>query len=108
MKTALRGALLGLGFLPCFQVMCAQSYTFKAITGIGRPSGVNDAGQIVGYSLGGEQTRGFLYTNGALVSITAPGSRNTLAYGINNAGQIVGSASGSGTGTYGFLYINGS
>src|SRR5690242_5439658 len=92
MKTAVRLGLLALSSFASFQVIWAQSYTFTAISGIGRPSGLNEAGQIVGYSLGGEQTRGFLYTNGSAVSITAPGSTNTFVYGINNAGQIVGAA----------------
>jgi probable HAF family extracellular repeat protein len=106
MKSAVRLGLLILSSFASLQVIWAQSYTFTPINGIGRPSGINGTGQIVGYTLGGEQTHGFLYTNGDVTSIMAPGSRNTFAYGINNAGQIVGSASGSTSSTYGFLYAN--
>src|SRR3954453_4649093 len=108
MKILVQLGLLVLSSLTSFKVIWAQSYTFTAVPGIGRPSGLNNAGQIVGYSVGGEQTHGFLYSDGVVVSITAPGSRNTFAYGINNAGQIVGAANASATGTYGFLYANNS
>src|SRR4051794_27253601 len=106
MKILVQLGLLVLSSLTSFKVIWAQSYTFTAVPGIGRPSGLNNAGQIVGYSVGGEQTHGFLYSDGVVVSITAPGSRNTFAYGINNAGQIVGAANGQATGTYGFVYVS--
>ena len=107
MKIAAKLGLLVFSSFASSQLIWAQSYTFTALNGIGRPSGINNAGQIVGYSLGGEQTRGFIYANGVLTNITAPGSRNTFAYGINSNGQIVGAANGSAGGTYGFLYANG-
>ena len=108
MKFAVKIGLLILGSCASFQVTWAQSYTFTAINGIGKPNEINNAGQIVGSSVGGQQTRGFLYTNGVITNITAPNSINTFAYGINNNGQIVGAANGlQGGGTYGFLYVNG-
>lgn len=50
-------------------------------------SSINDSGQIVGSSVaaGGH---GFLYSNGAFTDIYFPGSFQTAATGINNAGQI--------------------
>lgn len=55
-------------------------------------TGINDLGQIVGtvdLASGGQE--GFLYSNGVFSAITVPGAGYTLAYGINNNGQIVGS-----------------
>jgi probable HAF family extracellular repeat protein len=58
--------------------------------------GINDLGQIVGYSTGGG-TRGFLYENGAMLDLNAlidpaSGWRIQTGNDINNAGQIVGIA----------------
>jgi len=52
---------------------------------------INDAGQVVGTSYGYSETapiRGFLYSGGTMSAIQAPGS--TYAFGINNAGTVVG------------------
>jgi probable HAF family extracellular repeat protein len=63
-------------------------------------NGINDSGQIVGcYGVAGPPdeygrptgtTHGFLFTRGSYATIDPPGSTDTQAYGINNAGQIVG------------------
>jgi probable HAF family extracellular repeat protein len=59
-------------------------------------NGINDAGQIVGYYfVGGEPgpflQHGFVLENGVYTTIDVPGSIGaTGIYGINNAGQIVG------------------
>ena len=52
---------------------------------------INDAGQVVGmsYSYSDTPTRGFLYSGGGMSAIQA-GTGNTYAYGINNAGIVVG------------------
>ena len=55
-------------------------------------TGINDLGQFVrtvDLASGGQE--GFLYSNGVFTAITVPGAGYTLAYGINNNGQIVGS-----------------
>ena len=54
--------------------------------------GVNDAGQVVGYSYNGSgRQRAFLWQNGAMQDLgTFPGGSVSLATGINNAGQVVG------------------
>jgi probable HAF family extracellular repeat protein len=47
-------------------------------------------------------------TEYAFTTFDVPGGNNTAAYGVNGAGQIVGSfASNSGTGVHGFLYSGG-
>src|SRR5438132_1289828 len=48
--------------------------------------GINDAGQIVGKSLG----QGFLKDGANFITFNVPGAGTTQAYGINNAGQVVG------------------
>src|SRR5262245_34735863 len=62
------------------QVRCSETYF----------QGINDTGQIVGFSYIGQY--GFLSdpANG-LTIISVPGASRTEAYGINNAGQILGS-----------------
>ncbi len=59
--------------------------------------GVNDSGQVVGYSLAGGEAHAFLYSNGVMTALptlpgaNVPGGANeNLAYGINNSGQVVG------------------
>ena len=57
-------------------------------------SDIDDAGQIVGYFGDSAGTHGFVYTGGSFTTLDAPGAAppvGTLAFGINDAGQIVGS-----------------
>jgi uncharacterized membrane protein len=57
------------------------------------PWGINDRGQIVGFgSVAAHDGRfvGLLYSGGTYTPIAVPGAYNTFAFGINNAGQIVG------------------
>jgi uncharacterized membrane protein len=69
------------------------------------PSGINNHGDIVGFchdDLGLLQT-GFLRSkNGSLFQFTAPGSKSTVANGINDFGQIVGRSSGD-SGAFSFI-----
>jgi uncharacterized membrane protein len=72
--------------------------TFTQINLPGTPSGINDSGQIIGNLglaclLSGGCTGdvgAFLDTNGIIQTIAVPGSTSTVAYGINDAGAIVG------------------
>jgi probable HAF family extracellular repeat protein len=63
--------------------------------------GINGMDQIVGSYLPGKLfTNGFLYSNGTYTTIDDPlATVDTTAYGINDAGQIVGTY-----GSHGFLY----
>jgi hypothetical protein len=92
-------------------------YTFTTIadpdaTGSTQPTGINDAGQIVGIYSDGNGTHGFLDTAGVFTTIDYPGAAvsggNTLTepLGINSAGQIVGQYFDS-TGGHGFVDTGG-
>jgi hypothetical protein len=62
--------------------------------------GINDVGQIVGYT---PNFVGFIYSRGAITNTFSDGTGRTQAYGINNSGQVVGDEY-TGNTTYGFLY----
>jgi hypothetical protein len=49
--------------------------------------GINDIGQIVGYSSG---NHGFVYLKGRFRTLDAPGALGTNPFGINNRGQVIG------------------
>jgi len=71
------------------------------------PSGINDAGQIVGWYGSGVQ-HGFLYSGGAYTTLDDPLSTiATFATGINDAGQIVGYYEDSSGVDHSFLYSDG-
>jgi uncharacterized membrane protein len=60
--------------------------------------GIDSAGDVVGYFVdsGGVFLHGFLLSNGVYTQLDAPGTTNgTIAYGINDVGQVVGTAAGS-------------
>jgi probable HAF family extracellular repeat protein len=72
-----------------------------------RALAINESGQIVGSSdTASGQGRAFLYLGGAMTDLgTLPGNTDSVAHGINNNGQIVGSLSTTGTNQYNaFLY----
>jgi len=67
--------------------------------------GINDAGQVVGQYLASDGLfHGFLYSNGAYVTIDDPASDagGTTPQAINDAGQIVGTYDNA-SGNHGFL-----
>lgn len=79
-------------YVPCQHVFCF-------------PNSINSSGQVAGYGDDGTTLNdyAFVYMNGALQQIGAlPGESSSRAYGINDAGQVVGSSSNPEP------YINGS
>jgi probable HAF family extracellular repeat protein len=79
--------------------------------GAAQPSSINDSGLIVGTFSpsglpGSVPTAGFSYAPGATSATVLP-SPVVGASGINNAGQVTGSAS-AGANSYAFVYANGS
>jgi uncharacterized membrane protein len=79
---------------------------FTPVNITGSPFGLNNATQIVGTSVGGEFTQGFLYSGGVVHTLSVPGALNTFAYGINDSVQIVGASSGPGSSS-GFIQTGG-
>jgi probable HAF family extracellular repeat protein len=88
---------------------------------LGSANTINDRGQVVGWAdttetlappLGepGEQLyQAFLWTNGVLTDLgTAPGDKCSVAYGINDRGQVVGNAGRCHGAVDAFLYERGS
>ena len=67
-------------------------------------SGINDAGQIVGYYFIGDMYHGFLLdVDGSYTTLDLPGATVIGANGINGAGQIVGRYEDAGFASHGFL-----
>ena len=89
------GTLTALGFLP--GGVCSWS------------TGINDNGQVAGYSQDSAGTsQAFLYSGGAMTGLgTLPGYVASVANGINNSGQVVGYAQDSSGHKEAFLYSGG-
>lgn len=73
---------------------------------------INNIGQIVGYSQNNGYWNAFLYDNGTMTNLGTLGGEQSWARGINDRGQIVGSAmnqpnSPNGNSNRAFLYENG-
>jgi probable HAF family extracellular repeat protein len=68
--------------------------------------GVNNAGQVVGFSYTTPNFHAFLYSGGTMTDLGTLG-RDSFAYGINDSGQVTGYAYDSGGGPHAFLYNNG-
>ena len=70
-------------------------------------SGINNAGQVVGYSGTATGQRAFLWQNGVMTNLgDLPGGNDySYAFGINNAGQVVG-YSDTATGDRAFMWQN--
>jgi len=83
------------------------SYTFTTIEvpGVGYTvaSGINAAGQIVGWFADAIGTHGFLTDGVTFTTIDVPGATNTFAQGINTTGQIVGQFFSDAAERHGFL-----
>jgi probable HAF family extracellular repeat protein len=95
------GAMINLGTLPGHDPEWDDSSA----------NGINNSGQVVGYSTGvfdpfsGPPYRAFLYSSGSMTDIdtlSSDSSSQSAALGINNAGQVVGSVN-----NHAFLYSGG-
>jgi len=75
-------------------------------------SGINTAGQIVGFFRNASGRHGFLYNGSTYTTLDDPfasaNAGGTLALGISNAGQIVGGYYDSSGNEHGFRYSGGS
>ena len=74
--------------------------------------GINESGQIAGTATDKidsiQHPRAFLYSQGAMVDLGTLGGSTSNGFGINDAGEVTGSAGLAGdTATHAFLYSNG-
>ena len=102
-------ASLSSGYEHAFSALGTAMTDLGTLGGSSFAYGVNDSGEIVGYSwpTTGENPHAFLYLNGMMVDLNAlipsgSGWQLLEAYGINNAGQIVGEGLWNGQ-THAFL-----
>src|SRR5271157_5076312 len=92
----------------------AQSFTVTGLTSgnsVTFAQGINDAGQVVGYSISpGGPSAATLWSGGSIINLAPlPGYTSSFAYGINNAGQVVGvSQTTRGTASEATLWSGGS
>lgn len=72
----------------------AFSYAGGTFTDIGpansSATGINNAGQIIGNANNGSDFQGFVYSNGAVTTLTPANAAGSGVFGINNNGQIAG------------------
>ena len=73
--------------------------TYSRLDRAATANAINNAGDIVGAD---HVNAGYLYRGGVYTTIGVPGARSTVALGINDLGQIVGSSA-----LGGFLYSGG-
>jgi probable HAF family extracellular repeat protein len=66
-------------------------------------NGINDSGDMVGWIVKGSAGCSFVYHEGSFTCFSVPGALFTYAYGINNAGQIVGDYGFSVSAAHGFI-----
>lgn len=99
-------AILFLSLLFCAGGFAQQSFQYTTLQVPGSIGtfafGVNNSGDIVGYSLSGQVVSGFVYTNGSFQTISPCPNGGTEPTAINDAGVIVGDCNGDP-----FIYQNG-
>lgn len=84
----------------CFDIVAPEGPSFTEALG------VNDDGQVVGFYIDAAGNfQGFSHLSGKYTTISCPGWTSTRAYGINDAGVIVGDVSNSTSGPFtAFVY----
>jgi probable HAF family extracellular repeat protein len=65
---------------------------------------INNRGEVTGFFVGGN---GFLLSAGKLTTLSFPGATETMALGLNDLGQVVGSYTDAMNNVHGFIYANG-
>jgi len=99
MKTLITHFVLGAALLVPTVLSAQTAYTEALINlpwGAPQASGIDDNNQIVGsYYDSGNIRHGFLWTNGVVAQIDAPGADSTSTLGINSKTGIVGYAAGA-------------
>jgi probable HAF family extracellular repeat protein len=66
--------------------------------------GINNAGQVIGYSNTSGATRGFIYTGGVMTSLGSLTGGSSFAYGINDSSQVVGGSVAANGSLHAVLY----
>jgi probable HAF family extracellular repeat protein len=96
------GLAMGVGFTP---IANAETYTLTILNRLpgattSAARGINNAGQVVGYSLSSGGFEQAVIWNGTTPTVLngLPGATDSFANAINNAGQVVGSSYTSGGG----------
>jgi len=108
MKSVLMLAICIVADVICVQPSQAQPVSLTGVTalpGLGRVFGINKGNQIAGHTMD-DEAQGFIYDKGEIVYIVVPGSENTLIYGIEDNGGIVGTYDDK-VGRHGLLYRRG-
>jgi probable HAF family extracellular repeat protein len=101
----LLGALPGTLLCTAFAAHAQTGYRVGASLPIDTPYAINNAGSLVGEM--SFQEGAVLYANGVLTDLTPRGPGSGAAYGINNAGTVVGTAAIGGATLRAFVYRNG-
>lgn len=109
----LRKILCALALLPVLAALPAQAAPLYTVTAL--PTGfnsydINNLGQISGYvqtELGGA-THAALYSGGSITELGGFGGSAGFARALNDAGQVIGTASTASGEFHGFLYTGGS
>jgi probable HAF family extracellular repeat protein len=103
-------------YLACFLLakvssLCAQSeFKFYDLGSFVIPNAINNSAVVVGQKYDSPlqiTSRAFMYSNGVMTNLASLGGGNSAAYGINDAGVIVGQSDLTNGNHHAFSYQNG-